>query len=81
MAEVFEGETINTPSMLALEDYLDALKWAESIGGAKALAARADANAGALNAWVDRTAWIENLAVVPATRSNTSVCLRIVDPP
>jgi phosphoserine aminotransferase len=80
MAEVFEGETINTPSMLALEDYLDALKWAESIGGAKALAARADANAGALNAWVDRTAWIENLAVVPATRSNTSVCLRIVDP-
>jgi phosphoserine aminotransferase len=80
MAEVFEGETINTPSMLALEDYLDALKWAESIGGAKALAARADANAGALNAWVDRTAWVENLAVVPATRSNTSVCLRIVDP-
>jgi phosphoserine aminotransferase len=80
MAEVFEGETINTPSMLALEDYLDALKWAESIGGAKALAARADANAGALNAWVDRTAWIENLAVIPATRSNTSVCLRIVDP-
>jgi phosphoserine aminotransferase len=80
MAEVFEGETINTPSMLALEDYLDALKWAESIGGAKALAARADANAGALNAWVDRTLWIENLAVAPATRSNTSVCLRIVDP-
>ena len=80
MKEVFEGETINTPSMLALEDYLDALKWAESIGGAKALAARADANAGALNAWVDRTPWIENLAVVPATRSNTSVCLRIVDP-
>ncbi len=80
MQEVFEGETINTPSMLALEDYLDALKWADSIGGAKALAARADANANALNAWVDRTAWIENLAVVPATRSNTSVCLRIVDP-
>ncbi len=80
MAEIFEGETINTPSMLALEDYLDALKWAESIGGAGALAARADANAGALNAWVDSTAWIANLAVVPATRSNTSVCLRIVDP-
>jgi phosphoserine aminotransferase len=80
MAEIFEGETINTPSMLALEDYLDALKWAESIGGAKALAARADANAGALNAWVDRTAWINNLAVVAATRSNTSVCLKIVDP-
>ncbi len=80
MKEVFEGETINTPSMLALEDYLDALKWAESIGGAAALTARADANAGALNAWADRTPWIENLAVVPATRSNTSVCLRIVDP-
>ena len=80
MQEVFEGETINTPSMLALEDYLDALKWAESIGGGKALAARADANAGVLNAWVDRTPWIENLAVVPATRSNTSVCLKIVDP-
>ena len=80
MKEIFEGETINTPSMLALEDYLDALAWAEKIGGAKALAARADANAGVLNSWVDRTAWIENLAVVPATRSNTSVCLRIVDP-
>ena len=80
MKEVFEGETINTPSMLALEDYLDALKWAESIGGAKALAKRADANAKVLNDWADRTAWIENLAVVPATRSNTSVCLRIVDP-
>ncbi len=80
MKEIFEGVTINTPSMLALEDYLDALAWAEKIGGAKALAARADANAGVLNSWVDRTAWIENLAVVPATRSNTSVCLRIVDP-
>ena len=80
MKEVFEGETINTPSMLALEDYIDALQWAESIGGATALAARADANAHALNAWVDRTAWIENLAVAKATRSNTSVCLRIVDP-
>ncbi len=80
MAEIFEGETINTPSMLALEDYLDALKWADSIGGGQALAARADANASTLNAWVDRTAWIDNLAVVPATRSNTSVCLKIVDP-
>ncbi len=80
MKEIFEGETINTPSMLALEDYLDALKWAESIGGAKALAARADANARTLNDWVDRTAWIENLAAVSATRSNTSVCLKFVDP-
>ena len=79
MQEVFEGETINTPSMLALEDYLDALAWAEGLGGAGALAARADGNADALNAWVDRTPWIENLAVDPATRSNTSVCLRIVD--
>jgi phosphoserine aminotransferase len=80
MKEVFEGETINTPSMLALEDYLDALKWAESIGGARALAARADTNAKTLGDWVERTAWIENLAVAPQTRSNTSVCLKIVDP-
>ena len=80
MAEVFEGETINTPSMLALEDYLDALKWADGIGGAAGLAKRADANAGALNSWVDRTPWIENLAVKRETRSNTSVCLKIVDP-
>ena len=79
MKEIFEGETINTPSMLALEDYIDALKWAEKIGGAAALAARADANAGALNAWVDRTDWVENLAAVKTTRSNTSVCLKIVD--
>ncbi|MGE3064360.1 MAG: phosphoserine transaminase [Hyphomicrobiaceae bacterium] len=80
MREVFEGETINTPSMLALEDYLDTLAWAQSIGGLKALQARADANAKVLFDWVERTPWIENLAVDPATRSNTSVCLRIVDP-
>jgi phosphoserine aminotransferase len=79
-AAIFEGETINTPSMLALEDYLDALAWAEKIGGAKALMARADANAAALQAWVDRTPWIENLAADPKTRSNTSVCLRFTDP-
>ena len=54
MAEVFEGETINTPSMLALEDYIDALNWAEAIGGAKGLMARADANAKTLNDWVDK---------------------------
>ena len=77
---IFEGETINTPSMLCVEDYLDALKWAKSIGGLKALIARADANAGVLADWVKRTPWIEFLARDPAIRSNTSVCLRIVDP-
>lgn len=80
MKEVFEGETINTPSMLALEDYLDALGWAESIGGLRALFERADANAKVLYDWVGQTPWIESLAIDPATRSNTSVCLKIVDP-
>jgi phosphoserine aminotransferase len=79
MKEVFEGETINTPSMLALEDYLDALAWAERIGGLEALMARADANARTIFEWTERTPWIANLAVVPATRSNTSVCLRFTD--
>jgi len=77
---IFAGETINTPSMLAVEDYLDALRWAESIGGLPALHARADANFAALQAWIDRTPWAENLASVPATRSNTSVCIRIDGP-
>lgn len=77
---VFEGETINTPSMLCVEDYLDALAWAESVGGLAGLLKRADANAKVLFDWVERTPWIANLAVDPATRSNTSVCLRIVDP-
>jgi len=77
---VFEGETINTPSMLCVEDYLDALDWAERIGGLKALYARTNANAGVLFDWAERTPWLENLAVDPATRSNTSVCLKIVDP-
>lgn len=77
---IFEGETINTPSMLAVEDYLDALHWAEGIGGLTALHARADANAAALNAWVDRTPWASNLAVDPAARSNTSVCVKIDGP-
>ncbi|MBA4758645.1 phosphoserine transaminase [Sphingosinicella sp.] len=77
---IFTGETINTPSMLCVEDYIDALEWADGLGGWKALAARADANAAALNAWVEKTPWIENLAVDPATRSNTSVCLKITDP-
>jgi phosphoserine aminotransferase len=79
-APVFVGETINTPSMLCVEDYLDALAWAEQQGGLKGLIARADRNAKVLHDWVARTPWIANLAVVPETFSNTSVCLRIVDP-
>ena len=77
---VFRGETINTPSMLAVADCIDALDWIEGIGGLSATMARADANAGALQAWVDATPWVENLVADPALRSNTSVCLRIVDP-
>lgn len=77
---IFAGETINTPSMLCVEDYLDTLAWAERIGGAGALMARADRNADVLHQWVQRTPWVANLAVDPATRSNTSVCLKIVDP-
>ena len=77
---VFQGETINTPSMLCVEDYLDALQWAKSIGGLKALMARADANAKAVATWVARTPWVDFLARDPAIRSNTSVCLKIVDP-
>jgi phosphoserine aminotransferase len=76
---LFVGETINTPSMLCVEDYLDALGWADSIGGLDALMARADANAALISAWVKRTAWVDFLARDPATRSNTSVCLSIVD--
>jgi len=77
---IFAGETINTPSMLCVEDYLDALNWAKSIGGLDTLIARADKNFAVLDAWVERTPWIANLAVKPETRSNTSVCLTIVDP-
>jgi phosphoserine aminotransferase len=77
---IFEGETINTPSMLCVEDYLDALQWAKSIGGLDALVARADANLKVLADWVAVTPWVEFLATVPAIRSNTSVCLSIVDP-
>ncbi len=74
---IFEGETINTPSMLCVEDYLVALDWAERIGGLPALIRRADENAGLLSGWVERTPWIEHLANEPATRSNTSVCLKL----
>ena len=77
---IFAGETINTPSMLCVEDYLDALNWAKSIGGLDALMKRADANAKVIFDFVDRAPWIANLAKDPATRSNTSVCLTIVDP-
>lgn len=77
---IFTGETINTPSMLAVADAVDALDWMETIGGLPATRARADANFATLQAWVDRTGWIENLVAEPANRSNTSVCLKIVDP-
>jgi phosphoserine aminotransferase len=77
---IFEGETINTPSMLCVEDYLDTLQWAKSVGGLKALIARADANTKVIADWVARTPWVEFLARAPATRSNTSVCLKVVDP-
>jgi phosphoserine aminotransferase len=77
---IFEGETINTPSMLCVEDYLDTLNWAKSIGGLEALMGRADANTKAIADWVAATPWVDFLAKQPAIRSNTSVCLRIVDP-
>jgi phosphoserine aminotransferase len=77
---VFIGETINTPSMLCVEDYLDALNWAKSIGGLKALIARADRNFGVLGDWVKSAGWIDFFAEDPAARSNTSVTLKIVDP-
>src|SRR3569623_566465 len=77
---IFVGETINTPSMLALEDYLDALHWAMSIGGLKALMARADANTKVLTDWQAKTPWVDFLAADKVIRSNTSVCLKVVDP-
>jgi phosphoserine aminotransferase len=77
---IFEGETINTPSMLCVEDYLDTLAWAKSVGGLKGLRARADANAKVIYDWVARTPWIASLAEKDEIRSNTSVCLKIVDP-
>lgn len=77
---IFRGETINTPSMVCVEDALDGLKWAESIGGAEALTGRSDSNLNAIARWVDDTGWVEFLAATPAIRSNTSVCLSIVDP-
>ena len=76
---VFKGETINTPSMLAVEDWLVALDWAERVGGLDALVARADANAEMLDRWVQQASWIGHLAIDPAIRSNTSVCLQFTD--
>lgn len=79
-AAIFEGETINTPSMMAVEDYLDTLEWAERIGGVAELMRRSDASAKAVWDWIDRTPWVANLAQDRTTWSNTSVCLKIVDP-
>ena len=78
--DIFEGATINTPSMLCVEDALDALKWAASIGGLQAMQARADQNLAVLADWVAKTPWVDFLAATPEIRSNTSVCLKVVDP-
>lgn len=78
--EPFEGKTINTPSMLCVEDCLDALKWAESIGGLPALLKRTQANLAAVENWIAKTPWAEFLAETPETRSNTSICFKVVDP-
>ncbi|MEE9209868.1 MAG: phosphoserine aminotransferase, partial [Kiloniellales bacterium] len=77
---IFRGETINTPSMLCVEDQLDALAWARSVGGLPALIARAEANLALIADWVGHSEWVDFLARAPRTRSCTSVCLRIVDP-
>ena len=78
--DLFEGATINTPSMLAVEDAVDALKWAASIGGLAEMQRRADANLGVLESWAQKTGWVSFLASDPAIRSNTSVCLKVIDP-
>jgi len=77
--DIFDGLTINTPSMLCVEDHLDGLVWAQSIGGLPTLMARADNNLGVLKDWVKRTEWVDFLAEAASVRSNTSVCLKIVD--
>ncbi len=78
--DLFDGATINTPSMLAVEDAIDALKWAASIGGLTEMKRRAEANLGVLSAWVEKTSWVAFLAKDPANRSNTSVCLEVIEP-
>ncbi|MEM9592085.1 MAG: phosphoserine transaminase [Pseudomonadota bacterium] len=80
MESVFEGATINTPSLLCIEDYLVALSFVEGIGGLDGAMARADANARTIADWVVVTPWVDFLALDPATRSNTSICLKVVDP-
>jgi phosphoserine aminotransferase len=80
MESVFQADTINTPSMLCVEDALDGLKWAAEIGGLPELIRRSEANLAAVAAWVERTPWVDFLAEDPATRSCTSICLKIVDP-
>ena len=80
MADIFEGATINTVSMICIEDAVDAMEWGLEVGGLKALQRRADANEKAISDWVAKTGWIDFLAADPAVRSNTSVCLKIVDP-
>src|SRR5690349_4065706 len=77
---IFKGETINTPSMLAVEDAVDGLKWAEGVGGLKGLIARSEGNLAAIAGWVAKTPWVDFLAEDPATRSCTSICLKIVAP-
>ncbi|WP_431268157.1 phosphoserine transaminase [Dankookia sp. P2] len=77
---IFKGETINTPSMLAVEDAVDGLRWAEGVGGLKGLIARSEGNLAAIAGWVAKTAWVDFLAEDPATRSCTSICLKIVAP-
>ncbi|HYN39016.1 MAG TPA: phosphoserine aminotransferase, partial [Rhodospirillales bacterium] len=77
---IFAGETINTPSMLAVEDALDGLRWAERIGGLPALIGRAEASLAAIRRWVAATPWVDFLAENPACRSRTSICLKLVDP-
>jgi len=80
MEDVFQGATINTVSMICIEDAVDAMEWGKSVGGLKGMRKRADANFKVLNDWVERTPWVANLAKVPEQRSNTSVCLVIADP-
>ena len=77
---VFRGETLNTPSMLCVEDVLDALRWAEGIGGLPALRVRSDANLATVTRWIETSNWAGFLAIDPATRSNTSICVSIIDP-
>ena len=79
-ASIFEGSTINTPSMLCVEDALDALRWAESLGGLEGLLARTRANLAAVERWVESSEWAEFLCADPANRSSTSICLKISDP-